>query len=472
MQINGGAYMLPKFILEKALEIALKNGADFSEIFLEDTLKNNITMTNDKMEAVISGRSYGYGIRAFSGVKSVYAFSSVVTERAIYELAKEVALALKSTEEKIDKTIVLNKKELIDNHEIIFYPTMVEAKKKADIVTEAYKAIKSYDAQIVQANVTYLDEDRSITVVNSEGVFAEDRAVRTRLAMNAIAGDGNQNQTGTESPGRRMGFEMFEKVDYISLAKSAARTALTMLSADECPSGVMPVVIGNGFGGVIFHEACGHALEATAVAKGNSVFAGKIGEKIANEKVTAIDDGTLKNEWGSNNIDDEGTNTHKNVLIENGILKSYLVDKLGSRRMGLEPNGCSRRQSYKFAPTSRMSNTFIAPGIDENDDILASVTNGLYAKKMGGGSVNPVTGEFNFAVQEGYILKNGKIDRPVRGATLIGKGSEVLPYIDMIGKNLALAEGMCGSVSGSIPTCVGQPMIRVSSMTVGGREAK
>lgn len=464
--------MLPKFIIEKALAISIENGADFAEIFIEDTLKNNITMSNDKMEAVISGRLHGYGIRVFSGTKSVYAYSGDLSQRAVYDLAKEVAIALNNLKNLNKQDIILKKQSFEDEHNIIYYPAAVDASKKAGIVTDAYKIIKDYDPRIVQANVTYLDTDRSIIVANSEGTYAEDRAVRTRLVMNAVAGNGTQNQTGNQSPGRRMGFEMFEKVDVKALAQSAAKTAITMLSAGECPSGVMPVVIGNGFGGVIFHEACGHALEATSVAKGNSVFADKLGDKIANEKVTAIDDGTLVNEWGSNNIDDEGTKTRRNVLIEKGILKNYLVDRLGARRMNIEPNGCSRRQSYKYAPTSRMSNTFIAPGDDDNDAIIASVNDGLYAKKMGGGSVNPVTGEFNFAVQEGYIIKNGQIDRPVRGATLIGKGSEILPKIDMVGKDLALAEGMCGSVSGSIPVCVGQPMIRVSSITVGGREAK
>jgi TldD protein len=223
------------------------------------------------------------------------------------------------------------------------------------------------------------------------------------------------------------------------------------------------------FGGVIFHEACGHALEATAVAKGNSVFAGKLGQKIASGKVTAIDDGTVPNLWGSLNIDDEGIPTRRKVLIENGILKGYMIDKLNGRRMNLEPTGSSRRQSYKYAPTSRMTNTFIAPGEDSNEAIIASIDNGLYAKKMGGGSVNHVTGEFNFIVAEGYLVKNGIIDKPVRGATLIGKGDEVLMNIDMVGKDMQQGQGMCGSSSGSIPTNVGQPMIRVSEITVGGR---
>ena len=262
---------------------------------------------------------------------------------------------------------------------------------------------------------------------------------------------------------------MFEEIDPIFYGKEAARTAHTMLHARNCPAGKMTVAIDNGFGGVIFHEACGHSLEATSVAKGNSVFSDKLGKQIASTKVTAIDDGTLANHWGSSNIDDEGNFTKKNVLIENGILKSYMIDKLNGRRMNMKPTGSSRRQSYKYAPTSRMTNTYIAPGDDNPEDIIKSINNGLYAKKMGGGSVNPVTGEFNFAVAEGYIVKNGQIQEPVRGASLIGKGSDVLMNIDMVGNNLAQAQGMCGSSSGSIPTNVGQPMIRVKEITVGGR---
>ena len=243
-----------------------------------------------------------------------------------------------------------------------------------------------------------------------------------------------------------------------------------MLNAEECPAGVMPVIIDNGFGGVIFHEACGHSLEATQVALGNSEFCGKLGQQIASPIVTALDDGTMPNEWGSINIDDEGTPSTRLVLIENGILKNYMIDRLNGRRMGMAPTGSARRQDYTFAPTSRMRNTFIAPGSDENDEIIATAGDALYAKSMGGGSVNPTTGEFNFAVQEGYLVKDGKIDRPVRGATLIGKGSEILMKIDRVGKHLKLAQGMCGSLSGSVPTNVGQPMIRVTSLTVGGRK--
>lgn len=266
-----------------------------------------------------------------------------------------------------------------------------------------------------------------------------------------------------------MGIEMFDTISPEKCGLDASQMAITMLNAKPCPSGKMTVAIENGFGGVIFHEACGHALEASSVSKNLSVFSNKLGEKIASSKVTAIDDGTIKNAWGSINIDDEGNPSEKKVLIENGILKSYMIDYLNGKRMGVKANGSSRRESYKFAPTSRMTNTYIAAGEDESSDIIASIDNGLYAKRMGGGSVNPITGEFNFSVLEGYLVKNGKIKEPVRGASLIGKSTEILNNIDMVGKNLSLGSGTCGAASGNIPTNVGQPLIRVSEITVGGR---
>ena len=267
-----------------------------------------------------------------------------------------------------------------------------------------------------------------------------------------------------------MGYELFKThVDVEEYAIKAAQRAVTMLNAEACPAGRMPVVIDNGFGGVIFHEACGHSLEAAAVAFGNSEFCGKLGTQIASPIVTAIDDGTMENEWGSTNIDDEGAPTTRLTLIENGILKNYMIDRLNARRMNMPVTGSGRRQDYTFAPTSRMRNTFIAPGTDENDEIIATCGDGLYAKSMGGGSVNPITGEFNFAVREGYLIRDGKIDRPVRGATLIGRGSEILKKIDRVGKDMRMAQGMCGASSGSVPTNVGQPMIRVTDITVGGR---
>jgi TldD protein len=288
--------------------------------------------------------------------------------------------------------------------------------------------------------------------------------------LTAIASKGDEKQSGRESPGAMAGWEFMEELDIDALARSAAQTAITMLHADYCPSGKMPVVIENGFGGVIFHEACGHLLETTSVAKGASIFCNMVGEQIAHPCVTAVDDGTMDGEWGSLAVDDEGHPTQRTVLIENGILKGYMVDKLGAKKTGYAVTGSGRRQNYRFAPTSRMRNTFIAPGNSKLDEMIGSVEYGLYAKKMGGGSVSPGTGEFNFAVQEGYMIRNGKVAEPVRGATLIGNGADILQKIVMVGDNFAMAAGRCGSISGTIPTNVGQPALKVSEIVVGGRK--
>ena len=280
-------------------------------------------------------------------------------------------------------------------------------------------------------------------------------------------------ETSFVGPGAQKGLEFFkDDIDVKALAVETAKTALTMLHAEECPSGKMTVVIGNGFGGVIFHEACGHGLEATSVSKELSIFSNKLGQKIASDIVNAVDDGTIEGGWGSGNIDDEGIPTHRTVLIENGILKNYLIDSFNGRRMHMEGNGATRRESYQFEPTSRMSNTFLLPGKETPEEIIAETEYGLYAKSLGGGSVNPTTGDFNFAVTEGYLIENGKVTRPVKGATLIGNGADILMKIDRIGNDLERAQGMCGSASGSIPVDVGQPTIRVQDITVGGRGGK
>ena len=341
--------------------------------------------------------------------------------------------------------------------------------EKVAVLKEGYFAAKDYHEAIKQVEGTLLDVDHNILIANTEGIYAQDRQIRTRMSISAIAEMNGETQTGSFNPGARMGMELFETVNPKAVGEKAAKQAVTMVNAGYCPAGVMPVAIDNGFGGVIFHEACGHSLEATGVAYGRSQFAGKLGQKIANEKVTAIDDGTIPNAWGSINIDDEGTPAQRNVLIEKGVLKSYMIDKFNARRMGMTSTGNARRQSYAYTPTSRMTNTYIAPGTDKNEDIIASIEYGLYCKEMGGGSVTPVTGEFNFAVREGYLIRNGKICEPVRGASLVGKGSQVIQDIDMVGTDLEMGQGMCGSSSGSIPTNVGQALIRVSSITVGGR---
>ena len=461
--------LLSRDIISAVLKKAMSTGGDFAEIFVESTLKTNLNVINAKVDAALSARNFGVGIRVLKGTKCVFASTNDVSLTSLLDVAERLADSIGDM--KANVTINLTEKTHKLSHAGTTYKVIpADFKRKSEIALSAYHAAKKYSNEISQVSVSAIDWDSDILIANSNGILTFDKRIYTRMAVNAIASDGTQNQTGHFAPGRRMGYEMFEKeVDIQAVARDAAKTAVTMLHAKECPSKKMTVAIENGFGGVIFHEACGHSLEATSVGRGNSEFCGKLGQLIANPKVTAIDDATLPNEWGSIDIDDEGNETRKNVLIENGVLKGYMIDELGSRRMGMAPTGSSRRESYEYAPTSRMTNTFIAAGTDEDSDIIASIEDGLYAKQMGGGSVNPVTGEFNFSVAEGYLVKNGKITEAVRGASLVGKGSEILTKIDMVGKNLALGQGMCGSISGSIPTNVGQPLIRVSEITVGGR---
>ena len=409
----------------------------------------------------------GASVRVFKGLRSVTASTVDTSEAGLLRCAEQAAEALGQGSAQIE--IVLKERLFGDIHPIAVVPSSVGNAAKVEILKDGYFAAREYHESIRQVTGNLMDADHNILLANTDGLYAQDRQIRTRMVLSVVSEINGETQTGTFAPGRRMGLEMFDTIDPKFVGIKAAKQAVTMAGAGYCPADVMPVAIENAFGGVIFHEACGHSLEASSVAYGRSQFTGKLGQQIANSKVTAIDDGTIPNAWGSINIDDEGHPGQKNVLIENGILKSYMIDRFNGRRMGMESTGNSRRQSYAFTPTSRMTNTYIAPGTDKNEDIIASIEYGLYAKDMGGGSVNPVTGEFNFAVSEGYMIRNGKICEPVRGASLVGKGSEILHNIDMVGTELDMGQGMCGSSSGSIPTNVGQPLIRVSSITVGGR---
>ena len=460
--------MLDKQLIDKILTEALSTGGDFAEIFVEKKSSSNLFMIDGKVESSISGRDFGIGIRIFKGLFSVYGYTNDMNEESLLKATKKIASSISGTKE--DITINLIKQDIENINKIQIYPQDIKKSEKIELMKIASHSAKDYDKHISQVRVSLGDVKQNILIANSEGLFTTDERVRGRISIESVASDGNDMQTGRVSPGASAGFEFFRNMDIEAQAREASRIAKTMLFASYAPSGKFPVVIDNRFGGVIFHEACGHGLEASSVAKGNSIFAGKMGQMIASPLVSAVDDGTLPNEWGSLTIDDEGYKTQRNLLIENGILKGYLVDKLNGRRMGIKSTGSGRRESYKYAPTSRMTNTFILNGKSSFDEIIKNTEYGIYAKNMGGGSVNPATGDFNFAVMEGYIIRNGKICEPVRGATLIGNGGEVLKKIDMVGNNLGFGQGMCGSSSGSIPTNVGEPTIRVSEITVGGRK--
>lgn len=459
--------MISKTLLAEILQKAMSTGADFAEVYVEHTKENNIQIIDSRVETITDRLISGVGIRILKGTRCIAGSTSSFERGDLLACAAKVADALSDAPE--NRTIHLTERLFGDIHPIKIVPESAGTRIKTDLLKEGCLAAKNYHEDIAQVTGNLLDFDHSILIANSDGLYTQDRQIRTRMMVKAIARKNGENQDGSCHPGRRMGLELFDLIPPKEIGTEAARQAITMINAGYIKAGKMPVAIENGFGGVIFHEACGHSLEASSVSIGQSQFCGKLGQKIANEKVTAIDDGTIPNSWGSINIDDEGVPAQRKILIEHGILKNYMVDKLNGRRMGMEGNGSCRRQGYQWQPTSRMTNTYIDNGPDKNEDIIKSIEYGLYAKEMGGGSVNPITGAFNFAVREGYIIRNGEIQEAVRGASLIGKGSEVIMDIDMVGNNLATGQGMCGASSGSIPTDVGQPLIRVSSITVGGR---
>ena len=458
--------MLNKEQLETLLSKCLDSDADFAEIFEEDTTSQSIQMLNGLVEEINQNNRSGIGVRIYKDCQTVYGYTNDLEMESLLAFVSSLKEAFGTIEKQI--TIQLNEEIIENKHPVLIHPIEADLKDKIDLLKKAYRIAKHYDSRIFKVQTNLLSVCQNVQISNTEGKWVKDVRIRTRMPISSYAKDKDQMQSGFEGPGASMGLEYFSDELIQKAASEASRVAIVNLEAKDCPSGKMPVIIDNGFGGVIFHEACGHALESSAVSKNQSIFTGKLGCQIASEKVTAIDDGTISNAWGSSNVDDEGNLQQRRVLIEKGILKSYMVDRLNGRRMHMNSTGSSRRQSYKYEPTSRMSNTFIQAGEDDFDEMFEGISRGLYAKKMGGGSVNPQTGEFNFAVNEGYLIENGKISYPVKGATLIGSGDKILMNIDRVGKDCKRAQGMCGASSGSIPTDVGQPAIRVSSITVGG----
>ena len=460
--------MLERKLIKKVLDTALSTSADFAEVFIEDKFQTDASILSSKVQNVNNSKVFGIGVRVAKGFQVVYGYTNNPEEAELVKLANDLSQSFPGESANIN--FELGELQVGDKHQAKILPSTVTIDEKIAVMKRADNAARGYDEDITQVMVRYQDYVQNVWIANSEGTYVNDTRTRTRLAINAIASNEKTKQSGFYGPGGTHGFEFYSEVINVEeAAKEAARIAKVMLYADECPSGKLPVVIDNGFGGVIFHEAVGHSLEATAVAKGTSVFTGKKGELIANPLITAIDDGTIDHGWGSATFDDEGNKQARRVLIKDGILTSYMIDKLNAKRMNDKCTNSGRRESYRFAPTSRMTNTFIDNGESTFEEIIAATKYGLYAKKMGGGSVNPATGDFNFSVSEGYMIRDGKIAEPVRGASLVGTGREALLGVDMIGNNLKREQGMCGSESGSIPTDVGQPTIRVAEITVGGR---
>lgn len=458
---------LTKEQCKEILSIALETGADFAEVFMEDTVNFSQEMISCKTTKSNTSMVKG---AAFRIIKGNVVVNSTTTDISYENLIKE-AKKLASNFEGKKLVDVSEFNDTTNNNNV-----KINEDRIYDDVTplllEASEAALAVSKEIVQTVAGATKKNQEIFVFASDGAYAHDHRCNTRISITAVASDGKNMQSINSNAGANKAMEQYDGFDAAAMGRETAESAVTMLHADEMVGGEIPVVIHNGFGGVILHEAAVHSLEATSVARGMSVFCGKIGEKIGSDIVNAVDCGTDYEAWGSLNVDDEGTPTKCNLLIENGVLKSYLVDKRNSKKMNHPITGSSRRESYKNMTTSRMTNTYFLNGTSTFEEIIANTKYGLFAKRMGGGSVNPATGEFNFAVNEGYMIEDGKITKPVRGATLVGSGKDVLMRIDMIANNLSHGHGMCGSMSGSIPTNVGQPTIRVSKMTVGGKGSK
>ncbi len=473
--------MLSRTYIEKILDYVISHGADYAEVFYEDVSRTRFKLMDEQVASCVCGRESGIGIRMFWGLASEYLYSADADEGRLFRLLKERLQECGGQSRQAwgqkERGIPGGRTPLAEVRPLEIMAPLSGAGslalgRKIGLIKSGIAAGRGAADGIVQGSAFYTDEDQRVQIANTEGVYAEDRRMRTRVRFTMTARDerDESRQTGFAGPGAMSGPEFLESDVPAEGAKKAARAAKSMLGAKTCPVGRMPVIIANGFGGLFFHEACGHSLEGSAVADGCSEFAGKLGAKIASDKVTLVDDGTVAGEWGSLGIDDEGVPTRKNILIEKGILKGYLLDRITAKKMGMSPTGSGRRENYRFAPTSRMTNTYIAPGEDDLEEMIGSVDKGLYVKDINAGSVDPATGEFNFNTGETYLIERGEITVPVKSATLIGTGREILPRVDMVSGNFALEQGYCYAGSGQIPIGAGQPAVRITEMTVGGKE--
>ncbi|HXF81463.1 MAG TPA: TldD/PmbA family protein [bacterium] len=462
--------MLPEALVTDVLTRARRGGASFAELYVERWRRRSLRVQDGEVKEATSGLEYGAGIRLFYGTEVVYAYTNDLTPRALLEVT-DTLVRLKGAAGIVDERgaggLDFRRARAAGLHapEVSFdeHPKRYRLERLREVDAGARLA-----PEIAQVESTLQEWEQEVLIAASDGTWAEDRRVRTRLVVNAIARDAASVQTGTAWEGLSVGLELFERVPPREVGERAGRQALTNLRARPAPAGTMPVVIGNAFGGVLFHEAVGHLLETTSVAKKASVLSDLLGQPVASPAVTYIDDGTIPHGWGSSEFDDEGAPVRRTVLIERGILRSYMVDRWGALLTAYERTGSGRRQDYTFAPTSRMRNTFIAPGDATLAQLVAQVDRGLYAKAFRGGQVKPGSGEYNFGVQEAYLIRHGQLAEPVRGAMLVGKGPETLRRVVAIAGDLAHGSGMCGSLSGSIPVAVGQPHVLVSEIVVGG----
>jgi len=460
--------VLDQQVVEKVLGAAMRSGGQFAEIFVEDARSTTARLDDGKVEEVTSGRSRGAGIRVVVGETTGFAHTADLSESGLAAAAEAASAVARSGQGR--SVTVSAVPERAATARVL--PETVGKASKVELLNRADAAARAEGAAIRQVTATYADSRRRILVANSDGLAAADDQVKTRLAVVAVASGDTGMQTGRFSQGWSMGFEFFDDVDVEEAGRTAARRALTKLSARPAPSGTVPVVIKSGGGGVLFHEACGHGLEADLVAKRASVFAGRTGELVASPLVTLVDDGTMDREWGSYAIDDEGHPAARNVLIQDGVLTDYLYDFLRARREGRPVSTNGRRQSYRHLPMVRMTNTFLVNGTEDPEEIIRQTPHGVYVADLGGGQVNTATGDFVFGMTEAFLIEDGRITDPLRDANLIGNGPEVLRLIDVVGNDFAMGSpGTCGKDGQGVPVGDGQPTLRVQALTVGGTAA-
>ena len=455
-------------LIEATLARALARGGDFAEVFVEDRDGLTLRLEDRRLEQVNGGREQGAGVRLLSGEHTYYAYTDEIDEAALAAAADAVAAGLRAADAGATLVELGPVRRDAARHPVIVAPGEVDVARKAALVHAADEEARVAGADVAQVIAGYADARQDVLIVNSLGEVVRDTRTRTRLSVQVVARRDGVIQTGHETAGASSGFELLDEATVLGVARSAADRALVMLDARPAPAGTMPVVVANGFGGVLFHEACGHGLEADAVSKGASIYAGKMGERVAVPIVSAYDDGTLPNGWGSQAFDDEGVPTQRTELIRDGRLTGYLYDRLRARQLGAAPSGNGRRQSFRHVPIPRMTTTFIAPGEASPDDIVAATAHGFYAKSFAGGQVEPASGDFVFGVAEGYLIENGRVTTPLRGATLVGSGIDVLGRIDMISGDFDVKSGICGKDGQGVPVGTGQASLRISAMTVGG----
>jgi TldD protein len=467
-------YFFDKFgiterLLERCLGEALSAGGDYADLYFESVTATALGVDEQIVKSASQGTSAGCGIRVLSGERTGYAYTDNLSPDRLLHAARTAALIASGPAK-------LPVQGFIEAPSPNLYPIPLggfdlDLAAQLELILRADRAARNFDARIVQVRASYSEELRHILVVASDGAFASDTQPLCRLNVSVIAKDDETTTKGGAGGGGRAGLEQFTgSKSPEGLAREAARGAILQLDAIPAPAGEMEVVLGPGWPGILIHEAVGHGLEADFNRKKTSAFTGLLGQTVANPKVTIVDNGTIAGRRGSLNVDDEGSATHETVLIEGGVLKGYLTDKLSARLMGAACTGSGRRESYQSIPMPRMTNTYMLAGDDAPEDILRSVKHGLYAVNFGGGQVDITNGKFVFSASEAYLIEDGKVTAPVRDATLIGNGPEALKYVSMVGHDLKLDEGVgtCGKDGQSVPVGVGMPTIKLDKMTVGG----